>query len=67
MNTTGTAEKEVPKMVGARLNELAPLVERWMKKNPGVPTSKLVQRGLRLALKDIAGKRYEHLVQGEVA
>lgn len=51
------------KMVGTRTQELAPLVELWMKKNPGVNTSHLVRRGLKLALAPLAGKRYAHLVK----
>jgi hypothetical protein len=47
------------------VNELAPLVSKWIKQNPGVPTSRLVQRGLRLALRGIAGKRHSHLVETE--
>lgn len=54
--------KKVPKVVGARVGELEPLVAIWMNQNRGVPTSNLVQRGLRLALREVAGKRYAHLV-----
>ena len=50
-------------LVGTRTGELSPLVELWMKKNPGVNTSHLVRRGLKLALAPLAGKRYAHLVK----
>jgi hypothetical protein len=62
---TQESDTQVPKVVSARVNELAPLVSKWIKQNPGVPTSRLVQRGLRLALRGIAGKRHSHLVETE--
>ena len=49
-------------LVGARTGTLAPLVELWMKKNPGVNTSHLVRRALKKELAPLAGKRYAHLV-----
>jgi hypothetical protein len=52
-----------PSLVGCRTHELAPLVELWMRKNPGVNTSHLVRRGLKLALTTYAGKRFSHLVK----
>lgn len=55
--------RKIPTTIGARTNSLAPLVELWMKKNPGVNTSHLVRRGLKLALAPLAGKRYAHLVK----
>ena len=58
---------KVPQMVGARLkdkdSDLTPLVELWIKKNPNVNTSHLVRRGLKLALAEVAGKRYAHLLE----
>ena len=54
-------------LVGARTGELAPLVEIWIKKNPGVNTSHLVRRALKHSpdLRALAGKRYAHLIAAD--
>lgn len=60
------AAKATPKVVGARVGELAPLVEKWIAEHPRVPTARMVEDGLKLLFKSkgYAGKRYAHLVDG---
>lgn len=55
--------KPAPNIIGARIGDLEPLVKKWMERNPGVATSHLVRRGLKLALAPLAGKRHAHLVR----
>ena len=52
----------VPVVISTRTSDLAPLLQKWAKKNPGVPWSKLLDRGLKHGLSHLAGKRYAHLV-----
>jgi hypothetical protein len=50
-------------VLGAKAQELAPLVKKWAKINCNVSFSILVRRGLKKELKPLAGKRYAHLVE----
>lgn len=63
MTSNEKSDSQVPQVVGARVGELAPLVGKWIKQNPNAKVSCLVKRGLKLALKPLAGKRQLHLVE----
>jgi hypothetical protein len=63
IRTVQKADK-VPVVVSTRVHDLAPLVAKWIKKNPGVPTSKLVYDAIKEALKPLAGKRHAEIVEG---
>lgn len=66
MNGNGDAESELAKkVIGTRIGELAPLVMKWQDEHKRVPMARLVEDGLKLALKRYAGKRYAHLVAEE--
>lgn len=60
---TDAKKRTIPKVLSARVGDLEPLVAKWMDANPNVNQSHLVLRGLRLALRPMAGKRYAHLVE----
>jgi hypothetical protein len=57
------SEKPLSDVASTRLGELKPLVEIYLRKNRGSKVSHLVLRGIKLALKPYAGKRYAHLVE----
>ena len=68
MSTEATNDKSpVPEIINFRPGELAPLIERWMEKNPDVPTTVLMKRALRKELAPLAGRRYAHLLDGRSA
>ena len=58
---------ELPLVISTRTAELAPLLKKWRKENPGVNWSYLLLRALKKELKPIAGKRYGHLVEEKAA
>lgn len=55
-------KKTVPKILACRPGELKPVIQHWMDRYPELDTTFLLKRGLRLALRDVAGKRFAHLV-----
>jgi hypothetical protein len=57
--------EKVPDMAGIRFGELKPVVQKWRDAHPGVPLSKLLRTGLKMALRDVAGKRYANLVDAQ--
>jgi hypothetical protein len=64
VSTEATKTKStVPEIINFRPGELAPLIERWMERNPEVPTTALIKRALRKELAPLAGKRLAHLVK----
>jgi hypothetical protein len=63
-------ERLAARVIATRIGEFAPLVHKWQQDHARVPLARLVEDGLKLALKPYAGKRYAHLVEpknGEVA
>jgi len=50
------------RVIATRIGELAPLVAKWQVDHKRVPMARLVEDGLKLALRRYAGKRYAHLV-----
>lgn len=61
--------KLAEKVIATRIGEFAPLVQKWQREHARVPMARLVEDGLRLALRPYAGKRHAHLVapEGEAA
>jgi phage tail protein X len=59
-----TQTEKVPQMAAVRFGKLEPVVQKWRDAHPGVPLSRLLRKGLKLALRDVAGKRYAELVEG---
>jgi hypothetical protein len=55
-------ETTLPKVIGLKTAELAPLLIKWEKANKGVPWSELIRRGLKHELAKFAGKRHRDLV-----
>jgi len=55
-------KRKLPAVVAFRPGELAPLMEHYLNLNPGITTARLIRRGLKLVLRDCAGKRYGHLL-----
>lgn len=58
-NATKQAES-----ISAKTLDLAPLVELWIKNNPGTKPSHLVRSALKQCkeLRSLAGKRYAHIL-----
>ena len=61
--TSNSSEIVVPECLGLRAGDLKPVLEKWAKEHPGAPWSYLLRKALKRELKDVAGKRYAHLVQ----
>ena len=55
-------DAELPETIGIVTSGLEPLLLKWRQENQGVPWSALLRRGLKKELKDLAGKRYAHLL-----
>lgn len=56
--------REVKEIVGFRPAELAPLLNVWLSKNPGMEITDLIKRSIRRnpEIQQLAGKRYAHLL-----
>ncbi len=59
-------KRTVPKIMACRPGELAPLIQVWLDRHPYADHTLLLKKGLRLALKPYAGKKFAKLVE-EVA
>ena len=66
MHSDEVNNEQLPATIGMGTSELAPLLVKWRQRNRGVPWSELIRRGVKKELKELAGKRYAHLI-GEFA
>ncbi len=57
------SKRLVPKILAFRPAELTPLIQLFLDRNPGVKLTDLQRRGIKLALKEFAGKKHAHLVE----
>lgn len=53
---------KLPAMIAIRTAEFAPLLAKWKKRNSRAPWSALLRDALKKELKEVAGKRYAHIV-----
>jgi hypothetical protein len=63
MNEATDCEVGVPRTIGYKTKELAPVLKKWRDRNPGVPWAYLIRAALKKELREIAGKRLSHLVE----
>lgn len=57
------AVEEIPNFIGLRVGKYEPLIKKWREDNRRVPWARLLDDGLKLALRPYAGKRHAHLVE----